>query len=137
MKRKYIYQLTFVLALVAVFSSCKKEVTPTLTVTVKEKDGTIAPNASVHVHPGNASQQGSIIDEAEMDKTTTTNSSGQAVFEFKYSAVLDVDVIYYKEYLDASFNMVTDTMMGHRVVKIEVLRQNEEENNFIELVEVK
>ena len=61
------------------------------------------------------------------------------IFDFKYSAVLDVDVTYYKEIPDTS-NLpatVTDTLIGKEVVKIEVVRQRSKENNYKTTVIVK
>ena len=71
-----------------------------------------------------------------MDQSTSTDGAGDAVFDFKFSAVLDVDVIYYKQYLDTLLNPVTDTLYGHRVVKIEEVRQRSKENNYNETVKV-
>ena len=128
MKRNYIYIVGFI-AILTTFS-CAKERGPRLTVTVTEADGTPAVGASVHAWPGNGAN-GGIVNEAEMDQTTITDASGNAVFDFKFSAVLDLDVIYYKT------TPVADTLSGSKVTKIESKRQREKENNFNETVEVK
>ncbi len=125
--------------IVILFAACKKERTPTLIVHVQEKNGRPASaGAIVHAWYGqNAGQPGSVLNEPEMDQTLPTDILGDVTFNFKYSAVLDVDVIYYKEYLDSLLNPVTDTLYGHRVVKIESVRQKSTENIYRETVEVK
>ena len=50
---------------------------------------------------------------------------------------MNVEKTYYKNYLDTLLNPVTDTLIGHRVVKIEEVRQKSSENNYRETVEVK
>ena len=138
MKHKYLYSIGVVLVLAVVFVACKKERGPRLIVHVQEKDGTPAVGASVHAWYGpDAGQPGSVLNDAQMDQTTASDGAGDATFDFKFSAVLDVDVIYYKEYLDSLLNPVTDTLYGHRVVKIEAVRQRSHENNYRETVEVK
>jgi hypothetical protein len=135
MKHKHILIIGFIAVLG--FISCKKERGPRLIVHVQEKDGTPAIGASVRAWYGpNAGQNGSILNDVLMDQTTATDGSGDAVFDFKFSAVLDVDVTYYKTYVDTSFNTVTDTLNGHRVVKIESVRQKSHENNYRETVDV-
>jgi hypothetical protein len=136
MKQKHLYLIGFIAILGII--SCAKERGPRLTILVQEKDGTPAVGASVHAWPGNDPQNGGsgIVNEADMDQTATTDATGNAVFDFKFSAVLDVDVIYYRESLDSLLNPVTDTLTGSRVVKIESKRQRDEENNFYETVEV-
>ncbi len=139
MKHNYLYSIGILLVIALTTSSCsKKERGPRLIVHIQEADGTPVAGASVHAWYGsNAGQAGSTLNEPLMDQTTSSNSSGDAVFDFKFSAVLDVDVIYYKNYLDPLLNPVTDTLYGHRVVKIEQIRQRSHENNYNETVEVK
>ena len=139
MKRNYLYTIGVLLVLTIVIGSCsKKERGPRLIVHVVEDDGTIAPGAIVHAWPGqNTGQQGSTINDELMDQTTRADAAGDAIFDFKFSAVLDVDVVYYKEYLDTLLNPAIDTLYGNRVVKIEQVRQSSRENNYYETVEVK
>lgn len=134
---KYIYIIGFIAVLTAF--SCAKERGPHLTVTVTEADGTPAVGASVHAWPGNDAQNGGsgIVNEAEMDQTTTTDASGIAEFDFKFSAVLDLDVLYYRSGVDSLLNPITDTLTGTKVTKIEAKRQRDKANNFAETVEVK
>ena len=102
-----------------------------------ERDGTAADGAYVHVWPGqNVGQPGSTVNDELMDQNGYTDASGNKTFNFWQSAVLDVDVIYYKTYLDTLLNPITDTLYGKRVVKIESVRQSSDENNFYETVEV-
>ena len=138
MKRKHIYIIGFIAVLTAF--SCAKERGPHLTVFVHEANGTPAIGASVHVWPGNDPQSGTgsgIINEAGMDQTAVTDASGNANFDFEFSAVLDVDVVYYKDGVDSLLNPTIDTLTGSIVTKIESKRQREEENNYSETVDVK
>ncbi len=143
---KIALSLFFMLAIT--FVACKKERPPKLTIHVQEKDGTPAIAASVHAWPSSDATNG-IVNEPEMDKTTTTDGGGDAVFNFKFSAVLDVDVLYFKETtvvdsigVDSFGNTIfatvirKDTLSGHRVVKIESLRQRSKTNDYNETVEV-
>ncbi len=115
--------------------SCKKEVPPTLIITVVDEDGNSAKNADVHVFPNYATE--GVINK-EMDQRGTTGSDGKVTFEFKYSAVLDVDVIYAKERYDSTLMAyVSDTLTGHKVVKIESKRQRSKDNTYEETVKVK
>jgi hypothetical protein len=140
MNRKLLYILAFVIIGTGVFTSCKKDRGPRLIAHIQEEDGTSAPGAIVHAWYGdNAGQPGSILNEALMNQTTRADAAGDAVFDFKFSAVLDVDVIYYKEYPDSLNPTITliDTMFGHQVVKIEQVRQKSKENNYNITIDVK
>ena len=132
MKHTHLIVIGFIL--VFGFFSCKKDRGPRLIVHVQEKDGTAAPGATVHAWYSNDPPQG--VQNELYNQTTFSDGAGDAVFDFKNSAVLDVDVIYYKSYLDALLNPVTDTLYGHRVVKIELVRQKSHENNYNETVVV-
>ena len=136
MKRKHIYIIGFIAVLTAF--SCAKERGPHLTVFVHESNGTPAVGATVHAWPGNDPQNGGsgIVDE-EMDQVATTDASGNANFDFKASAVLDIDVLYYKNGVDSLLNPTVDTLSGSMVTKIESKRQRDEANNYSETVEVK
>ncbi|PCI98248.1 MAG: hypothetical protein COB15_06275 [Flavobacteriales bacterium] len=139
MKHKYIYTIAVLLTVAITIGACsKKERSPRLIVHVQEADGTPADGATVHAWPGgNAGQPGSVIDDEMVDQTQKTDGAGDAYFEFEFSVVLDVDVVYYKNYLDPLLAPVTDTLSGHRVVKIESVRQKSENNDHHEMVEVK
>lgn len=136
MKRKSIYTLTALLVLAFAFTACsKKERNPMLIVHVQEKDGVAAVGATVRAWPGkNAGQAGSIINETSVDQTGTTDASGDVVFEFDASVVLDIDVLFYKPLPDTTW---IDTLSGHKVVKLEVIRQKSSENTTTESVDVK
>ncbi|PJB14430.1 MAG: hypothetical protein CO118_08625 [Flavobacteriales bacterium CG_4_9_14_3_um_filter_32_8] len=139
MKHKHLFSFgVLVISMLLLVACSKKERGPRLIVHVQEEDGTPAAGASVHAWYGqNAGTPGHTLNEILMDQTTATDGAGDAIFDFKFSAVLDVDVIYYKNYLDTLLNPVTDTLIGHRVVKIEEVRQKSSENNYRETVEVK
>ena len=105
-------------------------------------DGAAAPGAIVRAWPGqNAGQPGSIINEDVVDQTTNADAAGDATFEFESSVVLDIDVTYYKDVMDTTVlgadTIRVDTLTGHKVVKLEALRQKSEENTTYETVEVK
>lgn len=141
MKRSNIYYITLFVIITVGFASCKKERAPRLIIHVMEKDGRPAIGARVHAWPGNDPQSGNgsgIVNEEGMDQTLLTDGAGDATFEFPFSAVLDVDVQYFKQVADTSTPpvIVTDTLTGHRVVKIESVRQRDEKNDFNETVEV-
>ncbi len=140
MNTKFLYVFAAILGLVVLFTSCKKDRGPRLIVHVQETDGTIAKKAIVRAWYGDdAGQPGSILNSALMDQTTRTDGAGDAIFDFKYSAVLDVDVIYYKEIQDSLNPTVyyTDTLYGHQVIKIEQVRQKSKENNYNMTIKVK
>ena len=139
MKHKHLFSFgVLVISILLLVACSKKERGPRLIVHVQEVDGTPAVGASVHAWYGpDAGAQGKTLNDILMDQTTATDGAGDATFDFKFSAVLDVDVIYYKNYLDTLLNPVVDTLRGHRVVKIEQVRQKSSENNYRETVEVK
>jgi hypothetical protein len=126
--------------LVGVFAfSCAKERSPSLHITVYDEKGVPASGATVHAWPGD-NALGGTVNEAEMDKTGTTDASGYIKFDFKFSAVLDVDVVYYRTtqvLINDTLRDVTDSLSGHKVVKIESLRQTSEDNDYRETVNLK
>ncbi|MCO6499602.1 MAG: hypothetical protein J5I47_04385 [Vicingus serpentipes] len=138
MKQQYLYFIG-IIAIVGIIS-CAKERAPELRVHVQEAGGAPAVGASVHAWPGNdtlTGQTGSgIRNDAEMDKTGTTDANGDVTFNFKYSVVLDVDVVYIKSSLDTAMNTVNDTLYGSKVVKIESVRQRSKENVYNESIVV-
>lgn len=133
---KSIFIIITVLSLMAgLFEACQKEVPPTLVITVKNKNGKTRSGAWVHVYPDNANQ-GTL--NPEMEKEGYTDSNGEVTFEFKYSAVLDVDVIDTTRYFnDSTFTFVVDSVYGHKIVKIETKRQAGKDNVYREEVIVK
>lgn len=140
MNTKFLYIFAAILGLAVLFTSCKKDRGPRLIVHVQEVDGTPAVSAYVHAWYGdNAGQPGSILNDPLMNQETSTDEAGDAIFDFKYSAVLDVDVIYYKQTPDDLNPTIftTDTLFGHQVVKIEQLRQKSKENNYNITIDVK
>jgi hypothetical protein len=148
MKHKNNFRLVL-LMLIGVFAfSCAKERSPSLHITVYDEKGAPASGAIVHAWPGD-NALGGTVNEAEMDKTGTTDAAGYVKFDFKFSAVLDVDVVYYRTsqviQYDTIFNTppqpntvnqtivnVTDSLSGHKVVKIESVRQTSEDNDYRE-----
>ena len=138
MKRKYLYFIGFI-AIVGILS-CSKERAPELRVRVVESGGDAAAGARVHAWPGNdtlTGQTGSgIKNDADMDQTKTTDANGDVTFNFKYSVVLDVDVVHVKSTLDSNNNTVYDTLYGSKIVKIESKRQRSKENVYSETITV-
>lgn len=128
------------LMLIGVFAfSCAKERSPSLHITVYDEKGAPASGATVHAWPGD-NALGGTVNEAEMDKTGTTDAAGLVSFDFKFSAVLDVDVVYYRTsqvLINDTLYNVTDSLSGHKVVKIESVRQRSEDNDYNETVTLK
>ena len=154
MKQKNNLKLVL-LMLVGVFAfSCAKERSPSLHITVIDEQGVPASGATVHAWPGD-NALGGTVNEAEMDKTGVTDLSGKVTFDFKFSAVLDVDVVYYRTTQvvvnDTVWNAdttavvtintiimdLTDSLSGHKVVKIESLRQKSTDNDYSETIDLK
>lgn len=142
MKNLTTFRLVLLMFVGVIAFSCAKERSPSLHITVIDENGIPASGAIVHAWPGNdATQMGSTVNEAEMDKTGTTDAAGYVKFDFKFSAVLDVDVVYFRENqsLDSLGNLVitTDSLSAHKVVKIESVRQRSEENDYRETIKLR
>ncbi|MCB0410339.1 MAG: hypothetical protein KDD29_08970 [Flavobacteriales bacterium] len=142
MKSNNIFKLALAITFIGGVIACAKDRSPSLHITVVDQSGAPAAGAYVHAWPSDdASQLGVTVNEDQMDKTGTTDATGKVSFDFKYSAVLDVDVIYYKttQVVDTSNNIitVTDSLSGHKVVKIETVRQRSKDNDYEETVIVK
>ncbi|MCB9360477.1 MAG: hypothetical protein H6587_07830 [Flavobacteriales bacterium] len=140
MKRNFTFKTALLVTLVIGAFSCAKERTPTLNITVVDELGVPAAGATVHAWPSDEAD-GNVVNEEEMDKTGTTDAAGQVSFDFKFSAVLDVDVKYYRttQVEDGMGGVITqtDSLSGHKVVKIESVRQRSKDNDYNETVEVK
>ena len=130
--RKLTY-IIFPLLILVGFTACEKDRSPTLIVTVVDENEQPVADASVRVWPGiiifDSTNTGSgNVDTNSVDQTMITDASGMATFEFEFSAVLDIDVI------------ATDSsgafLVGHSSVKLETVKQKEEENIFNETVVV-
>jgi hypothetical protein len=140
MRHNHLYSTAALLVLALVFVACKKEVNPRLIVNVTEEDGSIVKDAIVHAWFGSdAGRSGSTLNDKLMDQTGYTDAAGDAIFDFQFSAVLDIDVVYYKDGFDTLTppNPTIDTLYGHRVVLIESVRQKSKENNYNETVVIK
>jgi hypothetical protein len=134
MKHNFIYTLTVLLTIAISIGACSKgEKHPTLVVHVQERDGTLAAGATVRAWPGQ-NNTGGVVNDQVVDQTGTTNAAGDVTFELEGSVVLDIDVIYYRTIITTI--AVTDTLSGHRVVKLESNRQVSDENITYETVEV-
>lgn len=155
MKQKNNIKLMLFMFVGIIAFSCAKERSPSLQITVIDEKGVPAPGATVHAWPGDDVLNGT-VNEAEMDKTGTTDLSGIVKFEFKFSAVLDVDVVYYRTSQvvvnDTFWNAInpavidsistrvvdlTDSLSGRKVVKIESVRQKSTSNDYYETVKLK
>ncbi len=134
MKHKNNFRLVLLMLIGVVAFSCAKERSPSLHVTVYDEKGAPASGAIVHAWPGD-NALGGTVNEAEMDKTGTTDAAGLVSFDFKFSAVLDVDVVYYRTsqvLINDTLYNITDSLSGHKVVKIESVRQTSEDNDYNE-----
>lgn len=129
MKHNKVIYIVFFLVISIVFVACKKERSPRLIVTVKNASGVVVSGASVRVHPGDPSNFSGVVNKEIADKTVITDGQGVAIFEFEFSAVLDIDVVDHV--------VGSDTLSGHSVVKIESVRQRDSSNDFAETLELK
>lgn len=144
MKRINIAHITAALLFTFFFTACKKERAPRLIVHVQTETGIGVPGATVRAWHGDnpPSENGSnIYNSVDFDQTGITDGVGDVVFDFPNSAVLDVDVILteQRDSIDTSGTQVfyLDTLLeGHKVVKIESIRQRDEVNEFNETIEV-
>jgi len=153
--------IAIVLLFVLAFTACKKERSPRLIVQVVSRGIPVA-GAIVRAYPGedpqiqSGSDPSSVVDTIGYDKTTITDAAGEAIFEFENSAVLDVMATFPTQttitdtardamgnpILDAMGNptfesvLVPDTLRGLKVVKIELVRQREESNDFKEVIDI-
>lgn len=142
MKRNFNFKIVLFLTFVIGAFACAKERTPTLNITVVDELGVPAAGATVHAWPSDEANSNTVtVNEIDMDKTGTTDAAGQVSFDFKFSAVLDVDVKYYRttQVDDGMGGIITETdsLSGHKVVKIETVRQRSKDNDYNEIVEVK
>lgn len=133
MKHSQLHTLTILFVSLLIFTACsKKDREPTLIVTVKNNSGTPVEGATVHIWPSDDNtidSTSSGVPDKTMDKTGATNALGEITFVFPFSAVLDIDVTY-----TLTSDTTTSLLEGHKVVKIEVIEQKEEENIFNETV---
>ena len=157
MKNLTTYRLVLLIFVGVIAFSCAKERSPSLHITVIDENGIPASGAIVHAWPGNdATNMGSTVNEAEMDKTGTTDAAGYVKFDFKFSAVLDVDVVYFRttqtlandtfwnaidptiiDSVRTTIVNVTDSLSAHKVVKIESVRQTSEDNDYRETIKLR
>lgn len=157
MKNLTSFKLVLLLFIGVIAFSCAKERSPSLHITVLDENGVPASGATVHAWPSDdATKSGSTVNEAEMDKTATTDLAGYVRFDFKFSAVLDVDVVYYRttqttvkdtfwnaivptiiDSIKTNIVDVTDSLSAHKVVKIESVRQRSEENDYRETIKLR
>lgn len=132
----------FCFAIFLLLNSCAKERNPTLIVNVIQQNGLPAANAWVHAWPTDGpfecKNPPCIIDENDVDQAMFTNELGEVKMTFDNSVVLNVDVVFFKEELDALLQpIITDTLKGKKVVKLEEKRQRSSGNNFRETIIVK
>lgn len=136
MKRSQFHTLTIIFVSLLVFTACsKKDRNPILIVNVQNSGGVSLEGAKVHVWPTDKLEIDSTssgVPDIRMDQTGYTDAAGEIVFNFPASAVLDIDVTYTL----ATSDTTSSLLEGHKVVKIEVIEQKEEESIFNELVYV-
>jgi hypothetical protein len=121
-----------VLLFATAMSSCKKEVNPTLIVTVVDTLGVKLQDVNVILHPCYFNQE--TCDTARLNPTfhkeQLSNGNGQATFEFPHSAVLDVVGF------DAIKSSSGDTLgyyFGQTVVALETKELKKDEKNEYEV----
>jgi hypothetical protein len=133
MKHNVIYIITTLLTVATSITACsKKDVNPTLNVQVQEQNGNPASGATVRVWPG-ANNIGGPVDPA-MDQTGTADAAGNVTFKFNASVVLNVDVVYYKN--SNQIQSSIDTLTATKVVRLETVRQKDDDNTTTEVIEV-
>lgn len=135
MKHTQSHILTLLFASLLVFSACsKKDRNPILIVNVQDVNGESLEGAKVHAWPTDRLEVDSTtsnVPDSIMDQTGYTDARGEITFNFPSSAVLDLDVTYLQTTDSGSV-----VLEGHKVVKIESIRQKDEENVFNETVYV-
>lgn len=135
MKIKNRNTLILLLLTAFVFTACSKENrNPRLIVHVQNVNKTALEGAAVHVWPTDRGV--GYTPNSNSDKRHVTNASGDATFDYDLSYVLDVDVEYYVSHLDTSANLIIDTLRGSESVKIDVIKQKEEENLYNQIITV-
>ena len=84
----------FVLLLLAVtVFSCKETLEPTLIITVKDTTGLVLENATVRTHPCFEPSGSCQPEEVNINfvKQAPTDGSGQVIFKYPYSAIIEID----------------------------------------------
>lgn len=134
MKFTRLRSVTILLLSLLVSTACsKKDREPTLIVTVKNMNSIPLEGATVHAWPTDKNEGDSTNSgdpNTDMDQEGLTDANGEVVFNFPFSAVLDLDVTYTL----ATSDTTSSLLEGHKVVKIETIEQKEEENIFNETV---
>ena len=113
-------------------TSCKEEVGPTLIVSAVDTLGAPLTNITVLSHPCFFNQDN--CDTARLDenfiKEAQSNAQGQVIFEFPYSAVLDIVVV--EPVLDSASGDTLDIRFGQNVVALESKELKKDEKNEYE-----
>ena len=136
MKRTQFHTIAILFVSLLVFTACsKKDRDPILIVNVQDVSGTPLEGAQVHAWPTDRLEVDSTtsnVPDTIMDQKGFTNAQGTITFNFPASAVLDLDVTY----LSVTSDTTSIILEGHKVVKIESIRQKDEDNVFNETVYV-
>ena len=114
--------------------SCKKDVPPTLELTVVDTAENPLSGAEVRVWYGADAQNG-IPNDEDYDQKKKTSANGKATFEFTNSAILDVVVIAPVIVENPPFPDRYDTLVGYDVIKVEMKQQRSRENIKEETIE--
>ena len=134
MRLKHIYITSILLTTIVVFTACSKEErSPKLVVHVQDSKSVQIEGATVHAWPTDryhVDSTSSGVPNLGMDQTLLTDANGDAAFDFEFSAVLDIDVTY----LLVTSDTTSEELVGHRVVKIETIKQKEKDNIFEETI---
>jgi len=93
MKGKGIFVLVL---LAAIVFSCKETLRPTLIITVQDSTGTVLENATIRTHPCFEPNGSCRPEDVNINfvKEAPSNSAGQAIFTYPYSAIIEVDAIW-------------------------------------------
>lgn len=119
-------------------TSCKKEKSPDLIITVRDTANVAIPGAEVYTHPDwiwTPYKKDPILDSSRINdafvRVGITNSSGQVMFSYPYSAVLDIVAFGYVTTTDSSTGIIdsTEKWSGKTIAKFESQQLKEDEKN--------
>ncbi len=125
----------FFVAVTVPFQGCKKDVPPTLILTVTDTADVAMPSAEVRVWYGADATNG-VTNDDNYDQRGFTDSEGKVTFSFPYSAILDINAFAVKTTPNPPFPDIVDTLWGSTAVKVHTKRQRSKENIVEETVEV-
>lgn len=122
------------------FYACKREVSPRLNITVTDTNNRPLKGAEVRIYhgaPAPTPGTSGFYNDDQYDQKKSTSSSGVASFDVPNSAVLDVTVVAPVVVDNPPFPPMYDTLIGKKVVKVELKWQRSKDNEVNETVEVR